>query len=141
MNFRQKLGALVVATVTLAPLLLVLDAVAGSATIDIRTSASIVDFHQDVTVSGEVTGDPTCVGRQILLQWRPAQSVSFATVAAGITAADGAFSFAQSMEHTGAYRVQLPAVGGCVEATSGEAPVGVRALVDATLVVGSNVAG
>lgn len=142
MNFRRKLGALVVATVTLAPLVLVLDAVAGSATIEIRASASIVDFHQDVTVSGNVTGDPTCVGpRQILLQWRPAESVSFATVATGTTASDGAFSFANSQEHTGAYRVQLPAVGGCAEATSGEAPVGVRALVDATLVVGSNVAG
>src|SRR5918994_6724975 len=113
MNFRRRLGALVVATVTLAPLVLVLDAVAGSATIEIRASASIVDFHQDVTVSGNVTGDPTCVGpRQILLQWRPAESVSFATVAAGTTASDGAFSFANSQEHTGAYRVQLPAVGG-----------------------------
>ena len=142
MNVRRKLGALVVATVTLAPLVLVLDAVAGSATIELTASASIVDFHEHVTVSGNVTGDPTCVGpRQILLQWRPAESVSFATVATGTTASDGAFSFAQSQEHTGAYRVQLPAVGGCAEATSGEALVGVRALVDATLVVGSNVAG
>ncbi|HEX6010186.1 MAG TPA: hypothetical protein VFZ50_08800, partial [Actinomycetota bacterium] len=142
MNVRRKLGALVVATVTLAPLVLVLDAVAGSATIELAASASIVDFHEDVTVSGNVTGDPTCVGpRQILLLWRPAESVSFATVATGITASDGAFSFANSQEHSGAYRVQLPAVGGCAEATSGEALVGVRALVDATLVVGSNVAG
>lgn len=142
MNVRRKLGALVFATVTLAPLVLVLDAVAGSATIELTVSASIVDFHEHVTVSGNVTGDPTCVGpRQILLQWRPAESVSFATVATGTTASDGAFSFAQSQEHTGAYRVQLPALGGCAEATSGEALVGVRALVDATLVVGSNVAG
>lgn len=142
MNVRRKLGALVVTTVTLAPLVLVLDAVAGSATIELTASASIVDFHEDVTVSGNVTGDPTCVGpRQILLQWRPAESVSFATVATGTTASDGAFSFANSQEHSGAYRVQLPAVGGCAEATSGEALVGVRALVDATLVVGSNVAG
>jgi D-alanyl-D-alanine carboxypeptidase/D-alanyl-D-alanine-endopeptidase (penicillin-binding protein 4) len=142
MNVPRKLGTLVVATVTLAPLVLVPDAVAGSATIELTASASIVDFREDVTVSGNVTGDPTCVGqRQILLQWRPADSVSFATVATGTTASDGAFSFAQSQEHTGAYRVQLPAVGGCTEATSGEALVDVRALVDATLVVGSNVAG
>ncbi|HYZ14228.1 MAG TPA: D-alanyl-D-alanine carboxypeptidase [Actinomycetota bacterium] len=142
MNHGRKLGALVAATVALAPLVLVPDAVAGSATIELTASTAIVDFHEDVTVSGNVTGDATCVGpRQILLQWRPALSVSFATVATGTTAAGGAFSFAQSQEHSGAYRVQLPAVGGCAEATSGEALVGVRALVHATLVVGSNVAG
>jgi serine-type D-Ala-D-Ala carboxypeptidase/endopeptidase (penicillin-binding protein 4) len=141
MNVPRKLGALVVATVTFGPLFLAPDAVAGSATIELTASASIVDFQQNVTLSGNVTGDPICVGqRQIVLQWRSAESVSFATVATGTTASDGAFSFAQAQEHTGAYRVQLPAAGGCAEATSGEALVGVRALVDATLVVGSNVA-
>src|ERR671936_900073 len=105
MNHGRKLGALVVATVALAPLVLVPDSVAGSATIELTASAAIVDFGEDVTVSGNVTGDPTCVGpRLVLLQWRPALSVSFATVATGTTAPDGAFSFAQSQEHSGAYR-------------------------------------
>lgn len=142
MNIRRKLGALLVATGTLAPVVLVLDAVAGSATIELTASSPIVGFREDVTVSGAVTGDPTCVGgRQILLQWQPAETGAFATVATGTTAADGAFSFVQSPEHTGRYRVELPEVGGCVQSTSDEAFVGVRALVDASLVVGSNVAG
>jgi D-alanyl-D-alanine carboxypeptidase len=142
MNVRRKLGALVVATAALAPVVLVPDAVAGSATIELTASASTVVFGEDVTVSGAVTGDVTCVGgRQVVLEWRPADSVGFATVATGTTAADGRFSFVQSQEHTGAYRVQLPAIGACVQVTSGEALVGVRALVDASLVVGSNAAG
>jgi D-alanyl-D-alanine carboxypeptidase/D-alanyl-D-alanine-endopeptidase (penicillin-binding protein 4) len=142
MNVRRKLRALVLTTVALAPVVLVPDAVAESATIDLTVSASNVDFREDVTVSGAVTGDPTCAsGRAILLQWRPADSGGFATVAEGTTAADGRFAFVQSQEHTGRYQVQLPEVGGCVQATSDDAPVRVRAFVDASLVVGSNEAG
>jgi serine-type D-Ala-D-Ala carboxypeptidase/endopeptidase (penicillin-binding protein 4) len=133
---------LVVFAVTLAPVVLVPLAVAGSATVELSVSARIVTFGDDVTIIGAVTGDPTCaVGREILLQWRASDSSGIATVAQGTTAADGGFSFVQSQPHTGWYQAQLPPDGGCAQATSAEALVRVRAFVDASVVVGSNEAG
>jgi len=141
-NVFRSLRTFVVVAVTLAPVVLVPSAVAGSATVDLSESERSVTFGEQVTITGAVTGDPTCAGgREILLQWRAADSSGFATVAEATTASDGGFSFVQSQPHTGRYRAQLPPDGGCAEATSDEALVRVGAFVDASVVVGSNEAG
>jgi D-alanyl-D-alanine carboxypeptidase/D-alanyl-D-alanine-endopeptidase (penicillin-binding protein 4) len=141
-NARRSLRVLVAIAVTLAPVLLVPSAVAGSATVELSVSDTIVTYGDDVTITGVVTGDPTCAGRrEVLLQWRPADSGGFATVAQGTTASDGGFTFVQSQPHTGRYRAQLPTDGGCAQATSNEALVRVKVFVDASVVVGSNEAG
>jgi D-alanyl-D-alanine carboxypeptidase/D-alanyl-D-alanine-endopeptidase (penicillin-binding protein 4) len=141
-NVRRPLRVLIVFAVTLAPVVLVASAVAGSATVELSASEQIVTFGDQVTVSGAVTGDPTCAGgREILLQWRAADSAGFATVAQGTTASDGGFTFVQSQPHTGRYRATLPADLGCAQATSDEVLVRVRVFVDASVVVASSEAG
>lgn len=142
MNVRRQLRVLVVVAITLAPVVLVPSAVAGSATVLIEASARIVTYGEDVTVSGAVTGDPSCAGdRPIQLQWRPADSAGYATVSQGTTTTEGAFSFVQSQPHTGRYRALLPAEGGCIQATSDDVLVRVRVFVDASVVAGSTQAG
>jgi D-alanyl-D-alanine carboxypeptidase/D-alanyl-D-alanine-endopeptidase (penicillin-binding protein 4) len=141
-NVRNQLRALVVVAVTLVPVVVVPSAVAGSATVELDVSATIVTFGQNVTVSGAVTGDPSCAGdRPIQLQWRPADSAGYATVSQGTTTAEGAFTFVQSQPHTGGYRALLPAEGGCIQATSDDVLVRVRVFVDASVVAGSSQAG
>jgi D-alanyl-D-alanine carboxypeptidase/D-alanyl-D-alanine-endopeptidase (penicillin-binding protein 4) len=141
-NVRNQLRALVVVAVTLVPVVVVPSAVAGSATVALDVSARIVTYGQDVTVSGAVTGDPNCAGdRPILLQWRPADSAGYATVAEGTTTAEGAFSFVQSQPHSGRYRALLPAESVCIQAKSDDVLVRVRVFVDASLVAGSSQAG
>jgi D-alanyl-D-alanine carboxypeptidase/D-alanyl-D-alanine-endopeptidase (penicillin-binding protein 4) len=142
MTVRRQLRAFVVAAVALGPVMLVPSAIAGSATVELSASDRTVTNGEAVTVSGAVTGDPTCDGgRTVELQWRSAESSGFATVAQGTTADDGTFSFVPSQPHTGRYRAVLPLEGSCVRATSEDVLVRVRALVDASLVSGSSEAG
>lgn len=142
MNIRRSLRVLVVLVVTLAPVTLVPSAIAGSASVGLSASAKTVTFGSDVTLSGEVTGDPSCdSGRAVELRWRDADSPGFTVLAQGTTAADGTFSFVQSQPHTGRYRAVLPLAGECVRTVSDDVLVRVRALVDASLISGSSEAG
>jgi D-alanyl-D-alanine carboxypeptidase/D-alanyl-D-alanine-endopeptidase (penicillin-binding protein 4) len=140
--FRRRLRTFALVELALLPLLLVPAALAETATATLSVSASIVDFGKRVAVSGSVTADPGCIAdRAVTLQWRPADSSEFATVATGMTAQDGSFTFDQVQPHTGPYRATLPEDGACLGSTTNEALVGVRALVDAGLVAGSTEAG
>ena len=142
MNIRRLLRVFVVLVVTMAPVVLVPSAIAGSASVGLSASAKTVTFGNDVTLSGEVTGDPSCDGdRAVELLWRDADSPGFTIVAQGTTAADGTFVFVQSQPHTGRYRAVLPLVGECVRTVSDDVLVRVRALVDASLISGSSEAG
>jgi len=101
-----------------------------------------VDFGEEVVVSGSVNGDAGCSsGRAVTLVWGAADSSGFATVANGTSGTDGTFSFRQSQPHTGRYRATIAATTGCPAATSDEALVRVRALVDAALVAASTEVG
>ena len=102
-----------------------------------------MDFGERVAVSGSVTTVPGCTAdRAVTLQWRPADSSEFASVASGATALDGSFTFDQVQPHTGGYRATLAEDGACPSAsTTNEAAVRVRALVDAALVAGSTESG
>jgi D-alanyl-D-alanine carboxypeptidase/D-alanyl-D-alanine-endopeptidase (penicillin-binding protein 4) len=142
MNIRRLLRALVVLVVTMAPVALVPSAIAGSASVGLSASAKTVTFGDEVTLSGAVTGDPSCDSdRTVELRWRDAESPEFTIVGQGTTAADGTFSFVQSQPHTGRYRAVLPLAGECVRTVSDDVLVRVRTLVDASLISGSSEAG
>ncbi|MGH2671536.1 MAG: D-alanyl-D-alanine carboxypeptidase/D-alanyl-D-alanine-endopeptidase [Actinomycetota bacterium] len=142
MSIRRLFRALVVLVVTLAPVTLVPSAIAGSASVGLSASAKTVTFGDEVTLSGAVTGDPSCDSdRTVELRWSDAGSAGFTIVEQGTTAADGTFSFVQSQPHTGRYRAVLPLAGECVRTVSDDVFVRVRALVDASLISGSSEAG
>jgi D-alanyl-D-alanine carboxypeptidase/D-alanyl-D-alanine-endopeptidase (penicillin-binding protein 4) len=95
-----------------------------------------------VLLSGSVAEDPSCPGpRPVQLEWRRVDSASWATVASSDSAGDGTFSFSDAPQYNGAYRVTLAAVGGCQAAGSDPVPVGVRALVDSSVIASSLTAG
>lgn len=117
-------------------------ALAQTRIVELASSERTVVHGDTVILSGAIVGDPSCVsGRSVTLQWRPADSAGFATVAQGTSAADGTFVFEQAQPHTGRYRAQLPQEGSCPAALSDDLLVRVRARVDASLVVGSTEAG
>ena len=93
-----------VANLILLSMLLVPSALAETATATLSASASIVNFGQAVTVSGSVAADPGCLGgRNVTLQWQPADSSGISDVATGTTTADGSFTFVQTQPHSGHY--------------------------------------
>jgi serine-type D-Ala-D-Ala carboxypeptidase/endopeptidase (penicillin-binding protein 4) len=142
MNIRRQLRLLVVLVVTLAPVALVPSAVAGSASVGLSASATTITFGDAVTLSGAVTGDPSCDAQRVVeLRWRGAGTPGFTVVAQGTTAADGTFSFVQSQPYNGRFRAVLPIEGECVRTVSDDVQVRVRALVDASLISGSSEAG
>lgn len=117
-------------------------ALAVGGTFELTPSASIVDQGEEVTLAGVLSAGGACApGRTILLEWRPADSTAFATVAQGSAADDGTFSFQQSQRYTGRFRVTAPAEGTCEAVVSDTALVRVRVRVDSTLVAGSLTAG
>ena len=128
----------------------VLVAVAASSTAEAGApqAASLVASPPAITVgdtvqlSGAVGEDPSCLGpRPVQLEWRRADSASWAVVASGDTAGDGTFTFTDGPQYSGAYRATLPSVGGCQAAGSDPAAVGVHALVDSSLIASSLTAG
>ena len=134
--------ATALAVLALLSMLLVPDAVAESAATTLDVSAPLVSFGQEVVVSGSVNGDPGCsAGRAVTLQWRPADSSGFATLATGTSAPDGTFSFERSQPHSGRYRATIAGTADCPAAISDEALVRVRAFVDAALVAASTEVG
>ncbi len=117
-------------------------ALAETATATLSASASIVHFGTSITVSGSIAADPGCIeGRDVTLQWQPADSSGFANVGTGTTAADGSFTFAQTPSNTGRYRATIHEDPSCLASTTNQVLVRVRELVDAALVTGSTQAG
>lgn len=113
-----------------------------TASIDVTTSATVVDLGDDVTIAGTLSSGPACVGgRGLALEWRAADSGVYATVGRGTTDADGTFAFEQAQQHSGRYRVTAPAADSCEAAVSDPMPVRVRVRVDSTLLAGSLAVG
>jgi D-alanyl-D-alanine carboxypeptidase/D-alanyl-D-alanine-endopeptidase (penicillin-binding protein 4) len=122
--------------------LLVPSALAETATATLSASASIVNFGQAVTVSGSVAADPGCLGgRNVTLQWEPADSSGISDVATGTTAADGSFTFVQTQPHSGHYGATIQADASCLASSTNQVLVRVRAMVDAAIVADSTGAG
>lgn len=142
MPIRRQLRVAVVLAVLLVPAGLVPAARAGTGSADLTASDTLITSGDAVNLSVRVTADPGCLaGRAIELQWRPADSPGFTTVAEGTTPPNGDFSFEGSQQNTGRYRASLPETGGCSEITSDEVLVRVRVLVDASLLAGPTEAG
>jgi serine-type D-Ala-D-Ala carboxypeptidase/endopeptidase (penicillin-binding protein 4) len=115
----------------------------ASASISLSSSGQLVTFGDRVVLSGSVVDDAACLpGREVLLDWRPADGSSpSTTVDSGTTAGDGRFSFTTSPDETGRFSVAVTTAGPCGAASSAEVLVRVRAKVDASVAVGSVHAG
>ena len=138
----MKARALLAVAAFLWPALAWSPALAQTGIVGLTASETIVTFGDPVTVSGAIDGGGDCAAlRAVTLQWRPADSTGFATVAQGTSAADGTFAFEQSQPHTGRFRATLAQQGPCPAAVSDEVLVRVRVRVDTSLVVGSPEAG
>ena len=138
----MKARALLAVAAFLWPALAWSPALAQTGTVELTASETIVTFGDPVTVSGAIDGGGDCAAlRAVTLQWRPADSTGFATVAQGTSTADGTFAFEQSQPHTGRFRATLAQQGPCPAAVSDEVLVRVRVRVDTSLVVGSPEAG
>jgi D-alanyl-D-alanine carboxypeptidase len=114
----------------------------GPQTASLVASPPAITVGDTVQLSGAVGQDPSCLGpRPVQLEWQRADSASWTVVASSDTAADGTFAFTDGPQYSGAYRVSLAAVGGCQAAGSDPVAVGVRALVDSSLIASSLTAG
>ena len=134
-TFGRRLRRLGLIELVLLSTLLVPSALAETATAALSASASIVTFGQAVTVSGSIAADPGCLGgRNVTLQWQPADSAGFSNVATGTTAADGSFTFVQTQPNTGHYGATIEGNASCLASTTNQVLVRVRAMVDAAIV-------
>jgi D-alanyl-D-alanine carboxypeptidase/D-alanyl-D-alanine-endopeptidase (penicillin-binding protein 4) len=121
---------------------LVAPAIAAATSVSLAAAKAVVVFGDDVVVSGSVTGDTGCIaGREVDLEWRAADSSTFAALGHSTTAADGSFSFDASQPNTGRYRATLGQQTGCEAAVSAEVLVRVRALIDSFALAGRLTAG
>ena len=137
-TFGRRLRRLAFIELALLSTLLVPSALAETATATLSASASIVNFGEAVTVSGSIAADPGCTGgRNVTLQWQPADSTAFTNVATGTTAADGSFTFVQTQPHSGSYAATIQQDASCLASTTNQVLVRVREMVDAALVAGS----
>ncbi|HET7235669.1 MAG TPA: D-alanyl-D-alanine carboxypeptidase [Actinomycetota bacterium] len=138
----RPLRYLALALGLLGPIVVAVPAGAATTTAEISTSAATVDFGDPVAVSVTLAGEAGCLsGRAVTLDWSPADSAVFATIASAVTAADGSVALSPVQPHTGRYRASVQASGGCSAATSAEVSVRVRVRVDASVVLGSGEAG
>lgn len=138
----RPLRALTLAFALAAPTLVAVPAGAATTTIEVTASAVEVDLGEPVTVTTTLGGDPGCLaGRSVSLVWARADSAVFTAVAAGVTAAGGSLVLSSAQAHTGRYRAEASASGGCAAATSAEVTVRVRARVDASVILGPGEAG
>jgi len=113
-----------------------------SSTAILVASPSTIFAGDSVKLSGSVAAEQSCLGpRPVVLEWLGAGSVAWAAAASSTTAGDGTFSFSESPQDSGEYRVSLVAVGGCLAVSSDAVPVGVRVLVDSSLIASSLTAG
>ncbi|HEX5627406.1 MAG TPA: D-alanyl-D-alanine carboxypeptidase [Actinomycetota bacterium] len=141
-TFGRRLRRLAYIELALLSTLLVPSALAETATAALSASASIVNFGQAVTVSGSIAADPGCLGgRNVTLQWQPADSSALSNVATGRTAADGSFTFEQTQPNTGNYGATIEGNASCLASTTNQVLVRVRAMVDAALVADPTEAG
>jgi D-alanyl-D-alanine carboxypeptidase/D-alanyl-D-alanine-endopeptidase (penicillin-binding protein 4) len=110
----------------------------ASEVVTLAASASAMTFGDALRLTGQVTGDASCVAnRPVELAWRATDSAAWAVVATASTDGDGSFSFENGQDHTGRFRAQLPSTATCAASGSGEVPVPVRAFVDTSLLAGS----
>jgi len=114
----------------------------GPPTTSLVASPPVITVGDMVQLSGSIGEDPSCLGpRPVQLEWQQAPSAAWTTITSSDTAADGTFSFSDGPQYSGAYRVTLAAVGGCLAAGSDPVAVGVRVLVDSSLIASSLTAG
>ena len=138
----RRLRRLAFVELALLSTLLVPSALAETATATLSASTSIVRFGEAITVSGSIAADPGCIdGREVILEWEPADASGFANVATGTTDGDGSFTFAQTQPHTGRYRATISEDGSCLASTTNQVLVRVREMVDAALVAGPTEVG
>jgi D-alanyl-D-alanine carboxypeptidase/D-alanyl-D-alanine-endopeptidase (penicillin-binding protein 4) len=141
-TFGRRLRKLGLIELALLSTLVVPSALAETATAALSASASIVTFGQAVTLSGSIAADPGCLGgRNVTLQWQPADSAGLSNVATGTTSADGSFTFEQTQPNTGNYSATIEGNASCLASTTNQVLVRVRAMVDAALVADSTQAG
>jgi D-alanyl-D-alanine carboxypeptidase len=115
---------------------------AGAATVRLAASVAVASYGEDVMLAGTVGGQGACAdGRTVRLRWQPADATGFALIAETAVAPDGTFRFGVTPSVNARYRVAVVASGACPPEVSNEVPVRVRARVDASIVVGSSVAG
>jgi D-alanyl-D-alanine carboxypeptidase len=101
-------------------------------------SPTTITVGDTVKLAGSVAAEQSCLGpRPVVLEWLGAGSAAWAAVASSTTAGDGTFSFSEGPQYSGEYQVSLAAVGGCLAVASDAVPVGVRALVDSSLIASS----
>jgi serine-type D-Ala-D-Ala carboxypeptidase/endopeptidase (penicillin-binding protein 4) len=141
-TFGRRLRRLAFIELSLLSTLLVPSALAETATATLSASAPIVNFGEAVTVSGSIAADPGCIGgRNVTLQWQPADASGFSNVATGTTAADGSFTFVQTQPHTGSYGATIQGDASCLASATNQVLVRVREMVDAALVADSTEPG
>ena len=141
-TFGRRLRRLAFIELGLLSTLLVPSALAETATATLSASAPIVNFGEAVTVSGSIAADPGCIGgRNVTLQWQPADASGFSNVATGTTAADGSFTFVQTQPHTGSYGATIQGDASCLASATNQVLVRVREMVDAALVADSTEPG
>lgn len=134
-TFGRRLRRLAFIELALLSTLLVPSALAETATATLSASAPIVNFGEAVTVSGSIAADAGCIdGRNVTLQWQPADSSGFSDVATGTTAANGSFTFVQTQPHSGSYAATIQEDVSCLASTTNQVLVRVREGVDAALV-------
>jgi D-alanyl-D-alanine carboxypeptidase len=135
-------------TALLTACVLLAGAVSGTAgagvtpTVLLAASPSTITAGDTIKLSGSVAAEQSCLGpRPVVLEWDAAGSAAWGTVASSTTAGDGTFSFSEGPHYSGEYRVSLVAVGACLAVSSDAVPVGVRVLVDSSLIATSLTAG
>ncbi len=128
----------------LAPLVVLAQPAAATRAPDLAVGlvpATIV-FGDAVTIAGTLAGEPSCAAdRTVDLEYERADEIVYTSVDETTTSADGSYSFSQSPEFTGRFRVSAPEAGACPASTSDPVLVRVKARVDSTLLAGSLAAG
>ena len=107
------------ATVTWAP--------AGDRSITLASSRSSVAKGRRVRLSGQIQGDPSCAGTQLVrLESKPRRGGSFQTVKTLTTDSQGAYTTRVRMNSTKRFRTVAPAAEPCEEAISNTVTVRAR---------------
>jgi D-alanyl-D-alanine carboxypeptidase len=123
-------------------LVLLAPAPASAATVHLTASASVATYGDDVTLSGTVEGNGDCaLGRTARLRWSASDADGFSLLAEAPVDATGGYAFEVSPTVNTRYRVTLPATPDCTTEASNEVSIGVRALVDASVVVADSQVG
>src|SRR5919197_150417 len=114
----------------------------AAASVSLDAATGVIVAGGAVRLSGALTDDAACLrGRDVTLSWHPAGDPTTTIVDTTTTASDGTFSFSDRPSSTGRYSADVAPTGSCGSASSPDAAVRVRALVELSLVRGALVAG